>query len=241
MKDLLKEFPESLMTAQEEADLARRGGEDAMNELVIANMRRALLYTQTVDRGKIDLQTLVSLCYQELSMSAPRFDPRFKKRFFAFAKAGLRGRLYRHWNSKDVVRNQTEQISLDALAQPSNTEVLTAKGSAASKIQQTMEDDPNLTEELRSSTRELTTGEVASFGFEQVMNRDQWAAIRKRLDGVLSEHEWMIIDLTYKGQLNFREIGVLLGISRSRVSRYHVLALRRLRCAVRLDEKLLNV
>jgi RNA polymerase sigma factor (sigma-70 family) len=238
MNDLLQEFSDVQLTAIEEAALVARikdGDEEALVELVMANMRRALLYTQRVDRGKIDLPSLVSVCYQELCMSAKRFDPR-RGRFFAFSKAGLRGRLFRHWNSFRVVRNQTEQTSLDAMASPRGGSSIHAMGATAVKEHQLSDDNSG---NGQFSTRESITGEVEEFEIDLIAARDQLAYIRKKFSSTISEHHWMIIELAYQGRLNFRQIGALLGVSRARISRCHAEAMTKLRNAVK-REKLLG-
>src|ERR1017187_3018830 len=113
----LDQFSSKKLSRDEEAVLAaaiKLGNEAAVTFLVLANMREALLYTGKVCEGKLEEGIRVSLCCQEMCMSARRFKPG-GIRFFAFAKAGLRGRMKSYWESLRVVRNSEPTVSLDNL------------------------------------------------------------------------------------------------------------------------------
>lgn len=80
-------------------------------ELVMANMREALLYTRECCRRKIPDDALVSLCYETMMKSAPLFRSR-GTRFFAYTKARLRGALKRYWTGLSIIRN-AQTVSID--------------------------------------------------------------------------------------------------------------------------------
>lgn len=221
----LDKFPAEKLSREAEADLSaqiKQGSESALTALVIANMREALLYTGRVCEGNLDEGERVSLCYQEMCMSARRFLPG-RLRFFAFAKAGLRGRMKTYWKSLKVVRNADPAVSLDVLEQTNNR----------LPVPPAEEDDSEY------SPREAITGEVAMPNLDGLFAKDQWQVIRKKLSGVLSDHQWMVLNLVYISGLNFPEAGKLLGVTRSAVHAAHRNAIQKLRDALKANPRLL--
>jgi RNA polymerase sigma factor (sigma-70 family) len=233
MPSLLDQFTTEKLTPSEEAVLANeiaQGSEDALVKLVMANMHEALRYTQRVCRDRIDEPTRASLCYQEMTMSGRRFRAG-RIRFFAFAKAGLRGRLKTYYRTLSAVRHVNEVVSSDGLE-----DMRWPNGRVSKRISQhslAPEDDHE------SSFREMITGEVEVPNMEALLAKDHWEQIRKRLHSSLSEQQWMILDLTYKGDLNFPQIGKLLGLTRSAIHASHKKAILKLRAAIQEDKRLL--
>ena len=97
-----------------------------VNKLVMANIREAVIYGRRVSRETICDSELISICYDALMKNARRFQPG-RVRFFAFAKAGVRGALARSWKTKDVVRNgatephgedETKPVPLEEIVDP---------------------------------------------------------------------------------------------------------------------------
>jgi len=244
MKPLFDQFPANRLPREEETRLAgliRAGDEDALNTLVLANMREALLYTRRVCHDQIDEQTRVSLCYQEMIMSARRFKPG-KTRYFAFAKAGLRGRMKDYWSSLTTVRNAREMVSCEGL------ETYTMPGCGGCRKWGTVfrrvvpgtfgklrepEDDHEV------SVREGYTNEIEMPNLEPMIAKDHWNQIRKRMASLLTDQQWMILDLTYKGDLTFPQIGKLLGLTRSAIHASHRNSIKKLRAAICADGRLL--
>jgi RNA polymerase sigma factor (sigma-70 family) len=225
----LDQFDKVKLSREAEAELAqkiKRRDETALNTLVMANMHAALLYSQRVSYDQIGVRDRISLCYQELTMSGRRFDPS-KGRFFAFAKAGLRGRMKRYWSSLNTVRNAAEVLSVD---------VLDHQGGCLKKDRGRPtgpEDDREI------SKREIITGEIQTPDPEPLLAKDHWETIRRVLADNLSEQQWMILDLAYMGELNFVQIGNLLGITRSGVHAAHRKAIAKLRDGIAEHKELL--
>src|ERR1035437_7822229 len=167
MTSVFEQFSEAKLTLGEEAVLVykiKAGDEDALNALVMANMREALKYSQRVSYDRIDEPTRVSLCYQEMMMSGRRFIPG-GIRFFAFAKAGLRGRMKTYWTSLNAVRNAGEIFSLDARV-------------------------PDFWDEKnRASVREKVTGEMEEPKTNLFVAKDHWQTIRRELSDELSDQQ----------------------------------------------------
>lgn len=222
---LMDQFPQERQTPDQEAALVCRvktGSQAALSKLVMANMREALLYTGRVCGGELSEGDLISLCYQEMSMSARRFTSG-NLRFFAFAKAGLRGRLKTFWKSLKLVRNAESVIPLEDLE----------KNYAPPPI--SPDDDPE------HSHREKATGEVVNPDWEKMFAVDQWSQIKEALKDTLSKQQWMVLDLVYQSGLNFPDIAKLLGLTRSAIHAAHRNAIAKLRDGIRANPRLLYV
>ena len=238
MSSAIEQFSEAKRTPAEEAILARRikeGDEDALNALVMGNMREALKYSQRVSYDRIDEQTRVSLCYQEMMMSGRRFIPG-GIRFFAFAKAGLRGRMKTYWTSLNTVRNAGEILSVDAMTPNARGQVRAWPSLSGSTAPPDYNDWDS---EKLDSAREAATGEIEQPNIDQFVDKDHWQTIRRELSDKLSDQEWMILDLTYVSGLNFPQIGKLVGLTRSRIHAIHRNAIKKLRAAIGKDKRLL--
>ena len=235
MKSLLDQFPSHRLSREEEVRLAgliKSGNVDALNTLVLANMREALLYTQRVCNNSIDEKTRVSLCYQEMMMSARRFKPE-RARYFAFAKAGLRGRMKDYWTSLMPVRNAKEVVSCESL------EYWTGSSTPRRTLPGTSPRLRGVEDDHEESVRESYTNEIEMPNLGPMIARDHWDQIRKRMSSLLTRQQWMILDLTYKGNLTFPEIGKLLGLTRSAIHASHRNSVKKLRAAILADGRLL--
>lgn len=245
MSDSFNDLPNVVLSFAEEKELSRRifqGDEAAKNELVMATMRPSVLYMQKVCRGKLTLPELISLCYQELMMSvkAGRFS--FKRgRFFAFAKAGLRGRLKTHWKNAKIVRRAKETVSIDALDYRHSKHF--AHGFRTPLTNPEVPRGPHAHSEGDEANDiadpEIVTKEVVLPDFSAFIARDHWQEIRKRVGNRLTEQQWMILELVYWGDLSYTQIGRLLGPSRQAIEKMHSLALEKIRVIVRQNERLL--
>lgn len=249
--DPLDQFSSVRLTREEEKALADRiakGEEDALNELVMANMREALRYTQRVSYELIDARTRISLCYQEMCMSARRFIPG-KLRFFAFAKPGLRGRMKNYWTSLNVVRNAKQILNIDWVGYPKPGDQIKQKIAQTSasvssrlcgwRVLATQTPSLAFVEQPRLY-RESITGEAEDDKLELIMAKDHVHEIETRLKHLLTEREWMILNLTYRGGLNFPQIGKLLGLTRSAIHAAHRDAIKKLRVGIAKDPRLLE-
>lgn len=190
--NLYESFPETVTRRPaEEAELPHV-------DLVMANMREALLYTRECCRRKIPDDALVSLCYETMLKSAPLFKAKWGTRFFAYSKARLRGALKRYWSSLSVVRN-AQTVSVDMMR---SIETDTGDRIGVSEV-------PDI------ETSHLGTTEP---DFESIFLNDSWRAVADIMARKCTDLERTIIFFAYKHQLSFEEIGDLLDLSRQFVS-----------------------
>lgn len=237
---LLDQFPAKKLSREDETSLAQEikaGSKAAITVLVMSNMREALLYTGRVCNGSIDEQTRVSLCYQKLCMCAPRFRPG-GIRFFAFAKVGLRGRMIRHRQSLLTVRNAYDTISIDSLDRAGGC---AKAGLHELKFASTPAELHSPADDTERSCREVITGEIDSPDWDRAFAVDQWRVIREGLKHLLSDQQWMILDLVYYNHMNFPEIGKRLGLTRSAIHAAHRKAIKKLRDGLAANPQLLYV
>ena len=231
----LDQFPSTRLSPADEAALAgqiQKGSEDAINELVLANMQEALLYTGRCCGGEIDVETRVSLCYQKMYATAKNFQPG-KGRFFAFAKAGLRGCLKDHWNSLLVIRNVSGRSMLP-MDIPGTWERPARERAAGGKRAPILPDERGGERQVH---REYITGEIVDDARVAYMDADQWNTIRSQFKDQLSAQQWMVLDLMYVSGLNCPEIGKLLGVTRAAIHASHQRAIEKLRCGIRKDRR----
>jgi RNA polymerase sigma factor (sigma-70 family) len=202
-------------------------------------MREALLYTSRVCNGDIDEATRISLCYQELCMSAPRFKPG-GIRFFAFAKVGLRGRMIRHRKTLLTVRNAYDTLSIDSL-EGYRTNHLHKAYVHGIKFASTPDELRSPADDKEFSRREIVTGEIDSPDWDRTFAIDQWRVIREGLKHLLSDQQWMVLDLVYYNHMNFTEIGKRLDLTRSAIQAAHRKAIKKLRDGLVANPQLLYV
>lgn len=224
MSSLLDQFSTERLLPHEEDHLAKRiasGEEEALTRLVMANMREALLYTSACD-SRLDEGTRVSLCYQELCMSARRFKPG-RKRFFAFSKPGLRGRMKTHWTSLRLVRTAKEVVSLDVPRKP---------GPKPRQAQISEEGHELMDEDSQEDA-------AASPEMKEFLIRDEWHHIRQLAKDRVTDQQWMMIDLVCRGGLTFPEIGKLVGMTKAGAHASYKKAIQKIRSAVLANRRLL--
>ena len=166
-------------------------------------------------------------------MSAPRFKPG-GIRFFAFAKVGLRGRMIRYRKTLLTVRNAYNTVSLD---------VLDLRGSQGgpNQVRFTPAELCSPADDKEHSRRENVTGEITNPNWDRAFAVDQWRVIREGLKHILSDQQWMVLDLVYYNHMNFTEIGKRLDLTRSAIQAAHRKAIKKLRDGLVANPQLLYV
>lgn len=198
----LEEFPEHPLGPDEEKNASQQ-------DLVMHSMREACLYAFRCSRGNLEPGEIMSACYLALVEAARNFKPSHAAhlRFFAYAKAYVRGKIIAEFRSKDVVRKARNHESLQ------------------------VHEDNDVYGPNEDAFHEP---DVASSAEEE------WNAIKGLVDSVLTEKEKMVIQLRYYGGLNFRQIGDLLGVSRSHTQNEHRAAMLKIRNRLMEQKKLFN-
>lgn len=213
-------FPEKL-TVKEENKLAREHTHEARCALAMHSMREAMKYTKRCCRDSIPEDALQSLCYDALMCAAPRFKPNWA-RFFAFAKADLRGAIRKYFNGLRVVK-KSEVTSRECLEE-------------AIAVSRKKKGDEEVVEDV-----ELHTGEFTEPEFRLIELREQWALVEPLLkSSLLSKHEKMVLDLTYKSGFAFKATAAKLGVSPSAVQSTHAGALRKIRNKLMASKRLFD-
>lgn len=232
MVKLIDQFPKEKLSPQEEARLLKADP----TALVMHSMRDALLYTQRVCRDRIPEDARVSICYQKLTSCANRFRPG-GIRFFAFAKAGLRGAMTDYWETRNTVRNATEIISTDYLdgwaPERGYSHVPVRLRSRPEKLLGKDDERPR-------AQREVYTNEIEHPNFDAICARDRWAQIEKIVSPSLNSRQKMVLTLVYVSGLNYPEIGKLLGFTRSLVHAVHRDTMKQIRDILAADGRLLK-
>jgi RNA polymerase sigma factor (sigma-70 family) len=220
-------LPTEKLAPEREQQLARLRTEEAAAELALYSTHQAIAYTRRCCRGALETDVLMSLCYDILLKIARRFEPG-RQRFFAFAKAGLRGAIKDHWKTLDVVRN-AKTIS------------------RAAAIFEQLDNKPPLIEEQeechcfrRLDCLEEAMGGVVEPDFQAVHTAERWAFVAPILEAKCSELEKTVINLLYTGGFNYPEVGKMLDISRQAVQAVQSRALKKVRNELLRRKRLLN-
>ncbi len=219
-KDILDGLPRVKLTLEEEKALLAK---EEKADLILAHMREAFLYVRRCCRDKLPQDEIFSLCYKALVQAAANYKPYpGSPRFFGYCKVYLRGEISREWKRKDIVRNSSghaETLELEEFGDDSGCpEVMPARPKkAAATILPTVEPD-----------------------WEGVFSKDLIAALEPAIRGRLTNQEQLVLAMHYSQDLNFSEIGRLLGVSRAASQSTHGSALKKLRCALTARERLLE-
>src|SRR5688572_17454649 len=92
---------------KDERKLLERGTKNALDQLVLHNLKEAVLYAQKCSRGGLSETELVSLCWVAMRQAADNYRTHKSKgiRFFAYCKAYIRGQINAERKQKIVVRS----------------------------------------------------------------------------------------------------------------------------------------
>lgn len=209
----LDSFSKIKLTTAEENKLAKRirtGDEAAVNALVMASMREAVIYVRRCVNGEIPDDELISLCYGILVRCARRFKPRWS-RFIAFSKPALRGDVRRSWKEKDAVKGVPGENIVHPDFKPRPTR---------------MHDRTIIWDDSDIVTPEH---EITEPVLGEIDGKETWSALTLLIKKICSSREHAVLELVYQGGLNFQEIAEKLGVTRSAIQRTHSVALKKLR------------
>lgn len=219
--DILAGLPQTPMTPERELELIAAGNRE---DLVLGYMKEAFLYARRCCREKLPHDEIYSLCYKALAHAAKNFKAQPNgPRFFGYAKIYIRGEIAREWKRKDVVRNSSGHAEL---------------------LQQAMDGkdedahDPETNFHKPKSQPRLTS--IVHPDWDNLFSKDLIEEIAPLIKEKLTNQEQLVLAMHYSQDMNFSDIGRLLGVSRAASQSTHVSAIRKLRCALTLKERLLE-
>lgn len=211
----LKDFPEKQLTMDEEAALAKTGD---LESLVLHNMREAFKYGFRCARGNLADGVVLSACYLALRDAAKNFKPG-PTRFFAYAKAYVRGKLIVEFKGEYVVKNSKGSTSLLCIVEP-----------VAEPGLDEHDDRPSRGTDWNTND---TFGEIPLFPMSEQpaagSHSDEWARIKVLIGESLNEEERMVLELRYNGDMTFEKIGELIDKSKTWAAQLHENALTKIR------------
>lgn len=213
-------LPDAILPDREQT-LIKKGSPSARQEIVMGNMREAIIYCRGLRQngGEFLDDELMSICYRALSLGVENFKPG-RSRFFAFCKPRLRGAINRYWGTKDTVRHG-KMVTIDAARIDQTPEHrIATKGCP--------EDDWQEAPELKS--------QVCEPDFDGIFVRQELGLVDAVMKDKLTEHERMVVNLTFRSGFNFAEIGRLLGVSRVAAKETCKRALVKIRCQLKLRQ-----
>lgn len=224
---------EKLTTAQEDA-LAKKIQRDkndtkSIHELVMRNMREAVIYMRRCSHGLVEDGELISVLYTAMCLSAKRFKPG-QVRFFAFSKVRIRGAVKRNWSTLDVVKKAKAmsrgQAHAEFRAEKTPKVLPEDEEGGLSAVTDRMGGIGN-----QSDTDPLDDSEIVQPEFSRILMNERWAMVKEIIDRVCNEREKMILNLVYMQGFNQNEIGVMMEpkICRERVRQLHDSGLRKVR------------
>jgi len=227
----LNSLPEEKLTRDQETDLSwriRNGPNKlaAVDTLVLRNLKEATIYAKHYcPRDLFSDGEIMSLCYDVLRKSAPRFKPSFGIRFLAFSKHRLRGAVKRHCCTLDVVKHASVKRN-DSFGGPT---FLPFTGGTDQRCPVNPEE-----------TVTCVQGGTTDFDFSGVDVRELWIPLKSVIREKLNPRQRMILRLVYDLGFNMQEIGDMLAVSRSAVQMTHSSALEILRRELGENRELLN-
>lgn len=235
-------LPAEKLSRDREQELAKKHTEEAAAELALNSVREAVMYTRRCSRGNLEVDVLLSLCYEVLIKIARRFKPR-KQRFFAFAKAGLRGAVKDYYRTLDVVRNGKTLSRAQAVQEYASKRPRTLAQQEADELLGIAHHNNSTLGKsgcFATCSIEEVTGEYVAPDFETIHLNERWAYVSPIIEAKCSELEKTVLNLLYSGGFNFPEVGGMLDISRQAVQAVQSRALKKVRNELLRRKRLLN-
>lgn len=224
-------LPEEKLTREQESALVVAGDTE---KLVLHTIREAVTYSRRVCRGRFEDGELMGICWDALNRAAKHFDPS-RQRFFAYSKPYVRGAIRKTQADRDIVKNsslhetdvESKSVVCRSIDETEQKEISPTLGSS---------------DEQRIEGRQYERLEPDSVepDFKGIDIREQWAMIEPLLTECLSGTERMTIELYYKSGFTFAKIGSLLDLTKQGVQATHVRALKKLRCRLERNLRLLK-
>jgi RNA polymerase sigma factor (sigma-70 family) len=210
----MSEFPGRMSDAELRAcyttppgKVRRKSARDAaLNKIVLSSMRDGVYYLKSLARGRNSDSELVSIAYSALLRAALRYDPKKLTPFMTFAKAFLRGTLFREWRRQNRANGRVDH--LDKLVE------------SAEPGAQLEEAPPRVPKELQTEPE-----------FDEIHLREIWDKFEPYLSR-LNRLERMVIEYRYMRGWKFSEMGRHFKRSKQNYQAIHHRAILKLRKAL---------
>ncbi|CAD5358463.1 RNA polymerase, sigma 28 (sigma F) factor [Enterobacter cancerogenus] len=217
-------------------------------------VRHEALRLQVRLPASIDLDDLIQAGAIGLLGAVDDFDPKKGIALATYISQRVRWALIdelrdRDWAPRRVRRNAREiaaviqRLEQEKSAAATEIEIADAMGVTLQEYQQMLADTntsqivslEDLLESHPDGFEGADPGQAQSNPHNEVLVANLIDRISREI-GALPEREQLLLNLYYQQELNMKEVGILLGLTDTRVSQLHSLAIKRLRA--RLDMKL---
>jgi RNA polymerase sigma factor for flagellar operon FliA len=219
----------------------------------LPQVRRQALALRVKLPSSVDLDDLIQAGSLGLLKALGRFNASQGASFATFANQRIRGAMLdelrsRDWLPRSIRRHAREMDeAIHRLAQrfgraPGEHEIAAELGLELADYRQLLNDTNNgqllpFEELIREGVEPGAANRPADPSLATLLDDEQRERLIASVDA-LPERERLIMALYYQEELNLKEIGVILGVSESRLSQLHSQALSRLRA--RLHETAAN-
>lgn len=217
------------------------------NELLmnyVGLVKRVVNRLFPASRAYHDHEDLISCGVIGLMNAIDRFDPTKGARFETYAQIRVRGEIIDYMRQQDWapvhVRTRIKQIeaTYDQLAQTKGTqasdhEVASYLGMEIEELHQVLGDAHFLNvlhlEDLLTDSADEDSNLMADAQFDRVYEKNEIQKLLAEEISQLSDREQLILNLYYFDELTLKEIGVVVGLTESRISQIHSGSLLKLR------------
>jgi len=203
-----------------------------------------LAYISHSSNPSLDMEDLISYGILGLMDAIEKYDPSRNVKFETYAAFRIKGAIIDQLRKQDWVprslRTKTKQLSqaIDAIEKEmgrsaSDQEIANTLGVSVEELRKTMVEMHSfavvsLEEQLYDIAGSMATSSRYDDPERVVQVNELKAHLAKAIDE-LPERERMVISLYYFDELTLKEIGMVLGVSESRVSQLHTRALLKLK------------
>lgn len=214
-------------------------------------VKREALYVKMRLPDSIELDDLVQYGMFGLLDAAKRYDPVQGVRFEAYAKIRIRGAIFDELRAADwiprAVRQQTRDIdramrdlSLALNREPEDHEVAEKLGIDLDRYYKLLSNtnSTNLMsmDEVGLEHVERNTSNHHSSPLDELLEAKEKGFLADAIR-LLPEREQQVLALYYTEEMNMKEIGLILGVSESRVCQLHSSAIIRMRKNLQKEEQ----
>lgn len=207
--------------------------------------------------GHVDIGDLIGSGAFGLIRAVESFDPGREVKFETYAAHKIRGAILDELRSLDWVPRSVRQkvrdlqktyadLSVRLGRMPYDDEVADHLGLSIPEFEELLNDVAPLTvlsldeqeglDEEGPRLSELVADPQAANALEEMSEKERKEILRDAIAG-LPEKERIVISLYHYEELNFKEIGKVMGITESRVCQIHSKAMIKLRARMRLKER----